>query len=92
VACSSDGCLTLGYFATERKAAIASATACVRAYGEWAESSDLLFTADQSSPGALLSLEELTIIKRTIADADAPVPVSVTKGGKHLGPSRPPRL
>jgi hypothetical protein len=90
-----------GLFVTEREAAIASATACVRTYGEWAESSDLLFTADQTSPGALLSLEELAIIKRSIAAADAPAPVSVTKGsgvyqmrngkfravfrGKHLG-------
>jgi hypothetical protein len=46
--------------------------------GEWAESSDF-FTADQTSPGACC-LEELAIIKRPIAAADAPAPVSITKG------------
>lgn len=71
----------VGHFATEREAAIAAATKYVRAYGEWAESSDFLFTTDQSLPGALLSLDELAGIKLSIAAADAlpPAPVSITK-------------
>jgi hypothetical protein len=60
----------VGIFGTEREAAIASATSYIRAYGVWAETSDLLFTEDQSSPGALLSLEELSEIKRSIATVD----------------------
>jgi hypothetical protein len=73
----------IGHFATEREAATASATAYVRAYGAWAESSDLLFTADQSLQGALLSLEELADIKLAIAAADAlpPVPLSIRSSG-----------
>jgi hypothetical protein len=72
----------VGLFATEREAAIASATSCIRTYGEWAESSDLLFTADQSLPGALLTFEELAGIKCSIAAADTlpPAPVRITKG------------
>lgn len=81
-ACGGAGNAHIGYFTTEREAAIAAAKAYIRTYGEWAESSDLLFTADQSAPGALLSLEELADIKRTIAAEDAlpPALVSITKG------------
>jgi hypothetical protein len=49
----------IGYFHTEREAAIASATAYVAPYGEWAETSDLLVSEDQSLPDALLSPEEM---------------------------------
>jgi hypothetical protein len=74
------GGVHIGNFSSEREAAIASATFYVRKYGKWAETSDLLFTRDQSSPGALLSLKELADIKRTIAqEALLPAPMITTK-------------
>jgi hypothetical protein len=72
----------VGYFHTEREAAIAAATSYVRAYGTWAETSDLLFTEDQSSMEALLSPEEMHAIVLSFASTDtsaAPVP-KITKG------------
>lgn len=71
-----------GAYDTEREAAIASATSYIRTFGIWAETSDILFTEDQTLPGALLSLEELAEIKRSIIATDAlePIPLSVTKG------------
>jgi hypothetical protein len=59
----------VGYFHTEREAAIASAY--VRAYGEWAETSDLLVSEDQSLPDALLSPEEMREIVMSISAAAA---------------------
>jgi hypothetical protein len=77
---ASVGGVNLGHFTSEREAAIIAATAYIRAYGKWAETSDLLFTFDQTLPD-LLSLEELADIKRSIAAEDAllPAPVSTTK-------------
>jgi hypothetical protein len=45
--CAVESTTYVGYH-TEREAAIAAATSYVRAYGTWAETSDLLFTEDQS--------------------------------------------
>jgi hypothetical protein len=61
----------IGLFHTEREAAIASAASYVRAYGEWAENSDLLVTVDQSSPEALLSPAEMREIIISIASTSA---------------------
>jgi hypothetical protein len=69
----------IGAYDTEREAAIASATAYIRVYGVWAETSDLLFTNDQSSPQALLSPQELCQIKQSIMAMPA-APVTRVKG------------
>jgi hypothetical protein len=73
--------VTIGHFDTEREAAIASAKEYVRTYGVLAETSDILFSADQSVPGALLSLHELVEIKRAIAENPTPyIPNTKTTG------------
>jgi hypothetical protein len=66
-----------GFHHTEREAAIASATAYVRAYGEWAETSDLLVSEDQSLPDALLSPEEMREIVMSISAAAAAAAAAV---------------
>jgi hypothetical protein len=59
----------VGYFHTEREAAIAAATSYVRAYGTWAETSDLLlFTRPME---ALLSPEEMHATSLASTDTSA---------------------
>jgi hypothetical protein len=44
----------VGYFHTEREAAVAAETSYVRAYGEWAATSDLLVTSCPRPAGRIL--------------------------------------
>jgi hypothetical protein len=63
----------VGYFHTEREAAIAAATSYVRAYGTWAETSDL-FTEDQSDGGTAVTGRNARDLLASTDTSAAPVP------------------